>query len=466
MAEAKGQTGAGAKTGSGTNDSSAPQDSATLSGDRELYAGYDQLPVIKRTWFWVLAGLLILVSGIVIGLALAKLRPDLIVWPAVSPPPRYAGNELVIASLETQKIRSRRQISELEKALRGNVCTASFQVPGSIAGVVPGNPSQTPVGNARLPSLAGDGPAVPTGTGSGGGANSAGVSGKPISAQPDQTASVSKPATGAQSPDATREGEAPSPAANSEAANNTNPNSNSSAPPATAQPDPASASASPVLKIKDLRVLLNNATVLVAAPKSSAKISIGSGFFINKNHIITNAHVIGRSRHGITITNQSLGRKFPATVIHKVYTKKLGGPDFAILKLSEPLNVTPLKLTKRVTKLQAVIAAGYPGFDLRVQRKRSRGQVVSTFTRGSVRFVRIYEGKFPAISHDADIRRGNSGGPLVDVCGRVLGVNTFALRDNNEAGQAEIDFALSAAGLMQELKNKNVPFEVGQGECE
>ena len=149
--------------------------------------------------------------------------------------------------------------------------------------------------------------------------------------------------------------------------------------------------------------------------------------------------------------------------------RSLGGDDYAILRLPQPMaDIVPLKMTTDTFKSQDVIAAGYPGFDLSLQMKNPQGRnkiPSSTFTKGAIRFIERFEGRYPAISHDADIRKGNSGGPLVDYCGRVVGINTFGVRPKSGGDSVEVDFALSSEGVMAFLKENNIQFRRSDGEC-
>jgi len=65
--------------------------------------------------------------------------------------------------------------------------------------------------------------------------------------------------------------------------------------------------------------------------------------------------------------------------------------------------------------------------------------------------------------HTAQIWSGSSGGPLIDRCGRVVGINTFRFSDAKK--QEGANYALSASALMIFLRDKGVPFESMAGNC-
>ena len=126
--------------------------------------------------------------------------------------------------------------------------------------------------------------------------------------------------------------------------------------------------------------------------------------------IVTNYHVVGKA-DSITVT-LSDGRKLPA--------KLLGGDektDLAVLKVEsdKPLPYVTFGDATKVRVGQAVMAVGNP-FGL--------GGTVTTGIV-SARGRDIQSGPFDDyIQTDAAINRGNSGGPLFDMDGKVIGINT------------------------------------------
>lgn len=127
--------------------------------------------------------------------------------------------------------------------------------------------------------------------------------------------------------------------------------------------------------------------------------------------ILTNAHVLGRRPPIITLADN---RQFKA--------KRLGiDPeiDLAILKI-DPVNLPPARIgdSTRVRIGELVFAIGHPWG----QRNAVTAGIVSHLahaeTRGSARLV-------PIIRTDARLAPGNSGGPLVNAAGEVVGINTM-----------------------------------------
>ena len=171
---------------------------------------------------------------------------------------------------------------------------------------------------------------------------------------------------------------------------------------------------------------VRDATVLVAE-----KSGFGSGIIITpEGLILTNYHII----HDLDIENVKVW--FYAADELGYYTVDLVGidpfADIALLQINNipqdklPLVYLELETDEDNYKLaQDVWAIGHP---LGMQWSVTRG-VINSYDRAS--FITAY---VRLVQHTALIQKGNSGGPLVDEDGRVIGVNTYVTKPAESLG--------------------------------
>ena len=239
------------------------------------------------------------------------------------------------------------------------------------------------------------------------------------------------------------------------------------APPAQATPTPEGGQAFE----GTLLDLIDGAVVLVLAPTNDG-VEMGSGFFVAPGLVVTNAHVVAGAAGQVFATSKPLGGAHRATVVASTNATSPGEVDFALLRVDgAPTTIQPLSLTTTVAKLDHVVAAGFPGIviegDQAFQRLMEQGDASAVpemaVTSGEVSVIQELQGGVPVVVHTAGISPGNSGGPLVDRCGRVVGVNTFL---RVEASQAvRVNYALSASKLVEFLKGQGIGFHELTGKC-
>ena len=162
--------------------------------------------------------------------------------------------------------------------------------------------------------------------------------------------------------------------------------------------------------------------------------SLGSGFVVSKDgYVVTNNHVIdGADEIYVKFSN---GRE---------YRTKLVGTspevDIAVLKIDSNETFKPLEFANsdQVQIGQWSIAFGNP---LGLNDSMTVG-IVSAAGRSSLGIEEIEN----FIQTDAAINQGNSGGPLIDITGKVIGVNTAIY--SQSGGSVGIGFAIPANLVM------------------
>lgn len=238
--------------------------------------------------------------------------------------------------------------------------------------------------------------------------------------------------------------------------------------------------------------LLEAATVLVFSVNSADSASQGTGFFISDHNIVTNRHVVEDSDgEKIFVASRALGGIRHARLVtrsDKATDKNDFGVDFAVLELAPNPSQVFFPIGPTPTKLSTVYIAGFPNFviqaDVTFQNflkklqeslnesdidaaLRREGQV--TVPSPDLRYGRVNNvidagaQGLPIILHDMQIAPGHSGGPLVNSCGRVGGVNTWDLK--NKSGPQFASVAQDASTLDKFLKDKGIDFKSDGAAC-
>ncbi len=158
--------------------------------------------------------------------------------------------------------------------------------------------------------------------------------------------------------------------------------------------------------------------------------STGTGFYLkHPNLVITNEHVI-RGNKEVVINSPVLGKQLSKVLFSDPKY------DLAFLEIKGSPEMTEVHLStkKKVTEGDKVIAIGHP-FGLKF-----------TATQGIISNSRHQQNDIDYLQHDAALNPGNSGGPLVNTQGDVIGVNTFIIKDGDNIG-----FSLPAKYLDQTI---------------
>ncbi|MGQ0589668.1 MAG: S1C family serine protease [Sphingosinicella sp.] len=191
----------------------------------------------------------------------------------------------------------------------------------------------------------------------------------------------------------------------------------------------------------------------------------GSGFAVAPNRVVTNAHVIQQAAQfpdmvAVGVVPSEGSRAYRARILSVDPAR-----DLALLAVEEG-TVPPIPLYIGAVDDGAPVAAlGYPG-NVDLATARSADDYITplppTRSVGIFSNVRRING-ITTLLHTANIARGHSGGPLLDQCGRVLGVNALITR--NENGDAPFAFAVGNRELAAFLSAARQPYQAISSEC-
>ncbi len=146
--------------------------------------------------------------------------------------------------------------------------------------------------------------------------------------------------------------------------------------------------------------------------------SLGSGFAVGENCIVTNSHVLDNPNN-IVLTTYA-GETHTAYLVGYDQDK-----DIAVLGVKDA-KFTPLTIAdyKTLNTGDDVYAIGAPK------------SMAYTLTKGVISAKEREIGKYKYIQTDAAINEGNSGGPLLNDEGNVIGINTLKMSDSEGIGLA------------------------------
>ena len=191
----------------------------------------------------------------------------------------------------------------------------------------------------------------------------------------------------------------------------------------------------------------------------------GSGFAIAPNRIVTNAHVVTLAVDYpkdvvVGIVPSEGNRSYGARVLRVDPSR-----DLALLEMEQG-SLPPIPLFLGPLQDGGTVAAlGYPG-NVDLATAQSADDYITplppTRSMGNYSNERVING-IAALLHTANIARGNSGGPLLDECGRVIGVNTFITRGDD--GDSPFAFAIANRELSAFLRASGQPFRAVTAEC-
>ena len=236
--------------------------------------------------------------------------------------------------------------------------------------------------------------------------------------------------------------------------------------------------------------------VRIVSQGPDGSLSTGSGFAVGKvgeetDIFVTNNHVI----YGTYYTEDGYALDLPATQVwilknsnayspvngldtaqcipcEIIYADDNGYPDLAVLKAAEPVPgrvALPLLADDdQVQSGDAVYALGYPGssdyMDEEFYGRKLLGGVEDvTVTRGVVSRLTTSKNVLDntrIIQHDAIVNHGNSGGPLINEDGAVIGINTYIYGMDPDTGDSNSSYAVRVSHVREVLESLGIYYDV------
>ena len=209
--------------------------------------------------------------------------------------------------------------------------------------------------------------------------------------------------------------------------------------------------------------------ITTGAPDKDGKMSYwrGTGFFVgtageNPQYIVTNCHVVEEFiLAGKALGGGELHVRFDKDDEAEAYLVDYDAEkDVAILRLAEATGKRvslQMRVPQEDSRGSEAYAVGYPAAaDLTVAAVNSFSQKDATITTGSIsRFLTESGTGRKLIQTDASLGGGNSGGPLIDGSGAVIGINTAGSKlDSN------LFYAVSVGEVLPLLDKNSIPYSL------
>ena len=179
-------------------------------------------------------------------------------------------------------------------------------------------------------------------------------------------------------------------------------------PPSPTTPETKSAPTTPPASIEEMVDRVMPAVVLIETTAGR-----GSGFFISHDTLITNVHVVQNDAY-VTL------RKMDGSTVNARVDSRAPAYDIAVLKVATPSSsqtVIPMASAQSLKPGQEIVVIG-----------SALGTLQNSVSRGIVSGLRSAGGA-TLVQTDAAVNPGNSGGPMLDRSGAVVGITTMGYKN-------------------------------------
>lgn len=188
----------------------------------------------------------------------------------------------------------------------------------------------------------------------------------------------------------------------------------------------------------------------------------GSGFAIGKSgepvsYIVTNYHVVsdeyGEKADSVTVYFSAAANRYVSGQVYRYDANK----DIAVIRLPEPTSeVEPLKIMKSTDAdiNKTHYALGFPGRAV-VGNDFLKFDKTDIVTTSGIISKQTMVSEVDVYMLDIEITHGNSGGPLVNEKGEVVGINTFSITDSSHDTSY---YAVCIDELLRMINVEEVPY--------
>jgi serine protease Do len=230
----------------------------------------------------------------------------------------------------------------------------------------------------------------------------------------------------------------------------------SSTPPTRADSPPTIGQAAVQLQPDVLADILNNSVVIiVGTDRETGTPMSGTGFFVTPTLFVTNRHLINKlDPNSLKVASKHLQPSQQPRIVAKSPdgdTRQVR--DLALLSVEQPSRGF-LKLGPSPPKVTPILSVAYP----------ESFQDLGTDSVISRSIVNREDEPLPVkiLIHSVVVGKGGAGGPIVDLCGRVVGVNTAVAP---RPGKAPVTLAQDVTELQAFLSTSNAPATIDNAAC-